>query len=776
MYLRIILLTVCLWPICLMAQPKLNVRINQSPKDCGNQINITWKSEGLSRLTASFSDKDLPLNGEHEIYAESDFKISFEGWDAKKGQPIRRIRSISIQRPNLQASLPDKEQVTLKSGAPFQPSYDVTNAEHITVYTPNSIYHFRYGTSILIPDQGFDLADYHILFTNNCGDSLLHTVKVRYHINDLIQYPPDTDGNISWHFDRADSVKTMWGEGLFFSHFDSIPAAHVGKPAELTVYRKSGQTQKIVLKYIPQPNNSPVFRYPPIVFKDQSFQIKWKVPEADFVKLEGKPQKYNQNDSLSLKLEGSTTLVFELHKQGRPVTYYMVFIAVRQRNYIERKKQFRDMVQGEPIHMEIISTHMDGNRISMRILVNNRRGDAIMGISKLPEKKIREIFREVFASRGADYRNIEEFSIREYHNKVAGNYDFRIITDYSGSMAHSVTLMEMGLRTFVTQGPDHWKYRWLRFDHRLLPYIPDPVSKKQMLADSNYKGLKHLGGGTALLAGLSQGLLWDKIPDRNPVLFLLTDGMENSSSSYQNKLSVDPNELVNFARANNIRIICGGLGTVDSSLLYQLSAFSGGKFYHLFAPEEFMGMLKEFPILEEHYYEISFVNPFPDETMDIGFKYSDEKGATQTVVSPFDSREVAELSSGSNPRYPQYIKTELTGKKVTGFLQVLALHPFDQAEWNGGQRILENLATYLKANPGVMVGIYSHTDLVGSDSYCMNLSMQRAKKLREGLRSLGVPDSQIQIFGFGKKYPIHPKEYFPWMAQENRRSEFILYQ
>lgn len=78
------------------------------------------------------------------------------------------------------------------------------------------------------------------------------------------------------------------------------------------------------------------------------------------------------------------------------------------------------------------------------------------------------------------------------------------------------------------------------------------------------------------------------------------------------------------------------------------------------------------------------------------------------------------------------------------------------------------------AKQGHMVLVEGHTDDRGNDDYNLNLSLKRAKKIRQLMLDLGVRADRIAIMGCGERRPIVPND-TDENRNLNRRIEFIIY-
>jgi len=91
----------------------------------------------------------------------------------------------------------------------------------------------------------------------------------------------------------------------------------------------------------------------------------------------------------------------------------------------------------------------------------------------------------------------------------------------------------------------------------------------------------------------------------------------------------------------------------------------------------------------------------------------------------------------------------------------------------GSARKLDQLAQFLTDHPGRRVQIDGFTDSVGSESYNLSLSQERADTVRSSLVSRGIDRSRIGSQGYGKSFPVATNEESGG-RQLNRRVEVVI--
>lgn len=102
------------------------------------------------------------------------------------------------------------------------------------------------------------------------------------------------------------------------------------------------------------------------------------------------------------------------------------------------------------------------------------------------------------------------------------------------------------------------------------------------------------------------------------------------------------------------------------------------------------------------------------------------------------------------------------------------LFEFDKALLKpGALRGLSPLVAFLKENPERKIVLEGHTDSVGSESYNIDLSRQRAEAVREFLVQNGVEAKNISARGLGEAYPVASNNTEAGRLQ-NRRVEIII--
>ena len=83
---------------------------------------------------------------------------------------------------------------------------------------------------------------------------------------------------------------------------------------------------------------------------------------------------------------------------------------------------------------------------------------------------------------------------------------------------------------------------------------------------------------------------------------------------------------------------------------------------------------------------------------------------------------------------------------------------------------LDQIALFLRSNPGMKLSIRGYTDSVGSATYNISVSQFRANSIKSYLAGKGVNAAQLIAQGFGPKNPIASNDTNEG-RQQNRRVE-----
>ena len=86
---------------------------------------------------------------------------------------------------------------------------------------------------------------------------------------------------------------------------------------------------------------------------------------------------------------------------------------------------------------------------------------------------------------------------------------------------------------------------------------------------------------------------------------------------------------------------------------------------------------------------------------------------------------------------------------------------------------IKKLASALKRKPNLIISIDGHTDNVGDKNDLKDLSLQRAKIIKDKLVEFGVKEEQVLTKGYGCDKPLNDNS-TEELKQQNRRVEITI--
>lgn len=104
----------------------------------------------------------------------------------------------------------------------------------------------------------------------------------------------------------------------------------------------------------------------------------------------------------------------------------------------------------------------------------------------------------------------------------------------------------------------------------------------------------------------------------------------------------------------------------------------------------------------------------------------------------------------------------------------LILFDFDKYDVKDGiKSSLSILAKALGENKDIHIKIDGYTDFIGTEAYNLDLSVKRARAIKNFLISRGAIENNISIEGYGEQNPVDTNETAVGRSK-NRRVEFII--
>ncbi len=423
------------------------------------------------------------------------------------------------------------------------------------------------------------------------------------------------------------------------------------------------------------------------------------------------------------------------------------------------------------------------NQITLRILVTDTLGNFIKGLAPptMSEAESRRFFKAIIERSGNQTQSITDFSIKEVHHTDSKPYDVALSLDYSGSMAGAIYSLESAVRRMLNKKSDEDRFSIIRFDHELKTEALLTKDANTLLNSISWKGLGDFGGATALYAGADEALisLANSPQEREKILFLFTDGYENSSFSHAEKGRVfRATELAKKAREMGVRIFPISFGdNTNEKLLNALGWLTDGNALQVFSNAAIDSVYAELPYLFRNYYEITYkpmADKDPSGQKQVGLKYFNQKKdiITKSNYQTHDNFEIDE-ETGEN----FLAGTRKNTKQILTPPQAVAFFGFDRANLDMSYTpALNAVYVFLKKNPQTQIDILGHTDLVGTEEKNVELSKRRAEAVKQYLLQKGITANRMHILALGKSKPVWRVEDEEWKAKENRRIEIQIWQ
>jgi outer membrane protein OmpA-like peptidoglycan-associated protein len=369
-------------------------------------------------------------------------------------------------------------------------------------------------------------------------------------------------------------------------------------------------------------------------------------------------------------------------------------------------------------------------QVKIKMIVADTLGNFIRELAppELNEAESRRIFKEIIETNEygkSDY--ITNFKVREINESIAKPHDVALCLDHSGSIEKYLPAIHKATANILNNKGDGDSFSIVRFSSDLLTDTRMMRGSNALVnVWNNRKGIYLTG--TALYAGIDTALdTFDSTSTNQKVLFLLTDGQENSSFAFAAKgKAFNVQQVAEKARRLGIKIFPIGLGTgVNEQLLQDLAWLTDGKLMQGYEAKDIESIYEELTRSFRNYYEITYTPKQKEEGKhDISLKYHNHRKEVISQAKFFigNKFKVFENTSFVSSRNKAIAKQPLIPKQAVAFFDVSKddLKPIFMPN-------LDAIAVFLKNNPQTRADILGHTDLTGTDEKNMELSKRRAQ-------------------------------------------------
>lgn len=149
---------------------------------------------------------------------------------------------------------------------------------------------------------------------------------------------------------------------------------------------------------------------------------------------------------------------------------------------------------------------------------------------------------------------------------------------------------------------------------------------------------------------------------------------------------------------------------------------------------------------------------------------------TSPKPKPGPTKSTNKETPGATVPFKAVLLPELGGQKLYVGQKIRLNHLYFQMDsvnlLPNSHKVLDELVSYLKANPKTKIEIGGHTNTIPPDSYCNQLSTARAKSVHDYLVSKGIPEYRLEYKGYGKTDPlIRNDKYNKEAKYKNQRVE-----
>jgi Mg-chelatase subunit ChlD len=414
----------------------------------------------------------------------------------------------------------------------------------------------------------------------------------------------------------------------------------------------------------------------------------------------------------------------------------------------------------------------------LKVLVVDSTGNYVSGLSNsMHNNTIQAFFKEIIETI-ADQSKVHEFTVKEVNETGTIKNDIVLALDHSGSMNMHKEMQDIAVKQFISSKNRRDRMGIIKFDGKIIPVQSLTSDTIQINRSYDEYDFEKFGGTTALFAALGDSYNLFDYGKNKKTIVLFSDGYENASLQHFGLKEINIERIISKYRKNNVQLVIVTFNRhINYDLLQKLAMLSGGRIYYINENSDIPMIFDEVNFLLHNHYEISYspikdtgfhkINLiFQDREKEVGIK------RTYYVGDNFDLKKYifenkqywvdsSLVDSGYFPVYPP---------------QTVINFDFDKSEIKAKYTAtLLKYVNYLNLNSESIIIVNGHTDLVGSDEYCENLSQQRAESVAKHLIEKGISANRIRTAGYGKSQPLWKPDHNEWQALENRRVEFVIY-
>jgi outer membrane protein OmpA-like peptidoglycan-associated protein/Mg-chelatase subunit ChlD len=382
--------------------------------------------------------------------------------------------------------------------------------------------------------------------------------------------------------------------------------------------------------------------------------------------------------------------------------------------------------------------------VHLRCSVIDQSGRHVAGLA--PSSSLPTLWSTVLERYTEGSIKLDNFKVNEIRSDSAPAFSSMFVIDYSASMSEDITNVVLALDNATgLLRPALDDYSIIQFDQRIKTSLYRTTDSD---AIESLVPFYQLGGMTAFYSASQRGIRDIAASEKDRVVILVTDGVDNSST-------LSANDVVREARKANARLYIIGLAHADKPTLEQIAGQTGGRLYFPNRSAELDSIFTTIYLMNNLYYTVSYARPAGSNFREAEVQLSFPDGSTITGTKSYYN----------NPEYITEDRSIVLARFSNNSLT------FDETFDNEIEQIIQRL----QQNPQQQIAVRAHTDSRGSNIINERLSLKRARAFADFLVTRGVPRNQIaDIKGMGERLLLYPDdEDDPRLQQENRRAEII---
>ena len=768
-------------------KPSIDAFFSSTPKkiEQGDTSKLKWEVLPNNEI-ASISIEDIieqvPKRGEINVYPEKSKTFKLKVIDKKGKDKIFSTR-VFVNPPEFDFINYNEK---IYNDDPVLISWKTNNAKYVIIKGLNDTLAAS-GYYSVIPDSTGKMT---LKAYNKNGRFTDKEITFKFKQPDIITGDTVICSNektkLEWNFRNAEKVRIN-GINKDFLPIDKCELS----PKESVIYkflvfRKNGKMDVKTFKVWVLPEDMVKFYCPEKVEKGGEIDINWKVKGIDSLTFTNGKRIYKMGSSSAIRQKITEDTKFELIFKYLGKTYrYPAFTKVIERKFVKGISSISSLGPKNKLDFEIFGVDKSKfpDEIKLYVLVVDTSGYFVTHLVSENDRKnsFRKYFKQLFEIVDEKKYPVNDFDVREIYNYTTAS-DFSLVMDYSGSMWKDIGYLERSVVKFTNLINQKDRIAMAKFDDKLDSLFGLTDSKTDIQTGYELNGLEDMGGGTALYAASDLGLRqFDTTSSRFKRLILFSDGYENSSFLHKDGYSTTANEVIAMARKKNVPMYIVSYGSsVNIPLLDNMASLTGGRHYNIRNSKSIEKVFTEFIKTSRYFYEITYKPIIADKERTIELVYDNQLKTEKTYSKIYIGEDYDVLPIELNGGTESTVSLVDSLKKISilkpkSAPQVITLFDFDKSDILSKYK--QNIKFYveiLKGKPLSEAVLIGHTDLVGSDNYCYNLSVRRANEIKKAIVKEGINSDRVKILGFGKQQPVWNPEMNENQARENRRVEVII--